>query len=150
MIWYDGRHWQKLSGVCDNIYEQRLQVTLPPDGAARSEPLVSIGNPQAATIVFLNTDGTGAWRVGCDIWGASEILEGDLFRPTSRTMDLTVVLDRINHRVRVLNGDAPLLDVAAQPHDMANLPVHLGENPFGGSFASAKFNGSINPLPARN
>lgn len=147
LLWHDGRKWRLLSGVCDEILERDLEVTLPAADVPSSEPLLAVGQPGRATLLSLRCLGPGEWAASCEIWGRLYRLGSPFSPPADRILRLHLVIDRINGEISVERGGAALVDLHELAHPIAGLQAHVGANPFGGSYTSERFTGQIRELP---
>lgn len=146
---FDGQFWRLVEGACDEIVRVNVKVTLPPDDRPTAEPLLSVGVPGAATILILRSDGTGMWEPACDLYG-KVFRRGVAFRPESRTFQLTLTIDHLNGLIQISQGQKRLLDYRHFPYPVAGYPIHIGENPFGGSYSNPTNRGRVvvvDPLP---
>jgi hypothetical protein len=106
------------------------------------QPLLSVGRPAEANILFLYPDKNDSWLVACDVWGSPlQAAAGLAYRDGPIRLDIT--LDREEGKITCrIDNQAPVV-LSVSPFPSIGLPAYVGTNHFGGSWACSDFAGTI-------
>lgn len=142
----------------------RVKFKLPGTSAGIPEPLLTVGKPENASIVYIRLISRARARVGVAFWGLPAI-ESDIFRLPAMDAEIEVTfflpalfapigdaawggipasLQEIRKKRFYILVDNVVrlkgpIDYPQPPHS----PVYVGENPVGGSYVTDRFSGTV-------
>lgn len=141
-----------------------LVVRLPGTSAGIEEPLVTVGRPGKATLVFIRLLADSKARVGIEFWGVNAV-EGAPFKLSRADAQITLTISfpalfpgfgapewqmvpepeqrRLLSQYVVAVDGVVRLKGSANYDEPPGSPVYIGKNPLGGSFVSDVFSGTL-------
>jgi hypothetical protein len=122
-----------------------LDLKFSPQPRDTAEPLVVIGKPGTASVVFARHDGAGNVRISFNQWGSGELPESEpIAADPNRTYRVEVSADARAHTVAVgVDGKEVLRVSPWNTMPVYNDEVHLLKNPPGGTVVGAAFTGAV-------
>lgn len=142
----------------------KVKFKLPGTSAGIPEPLLTVGKPENASIVYIRLINRARAKVGVQFWGVPPI-EGDIFNLSAMDAEIEVTFflpalfapigdpawggmppslqDIRKRRFYILVNNVVRAKGAIDYPQPAHAPVYVGENPVGGSYVTDRFSGSV-------
>ena len=133
-----------------------LRLTLPRENTGTCAPLITTGQTDAGTLLYVRYTGPETVVLGYDSWAVGGPESPEIRIVPGQAEELRVSLPgftaptRVDRKARgrllVVHAGRTVLDSEVHYHGRTPDAVHFGENPIGGSITNTRFKGRITTL----
>ena len=137
-----------------------LRLTLPRENTGTCAPLITTGQTDAGTLLYVRYTGPETVVLGYDSWAVGGPESPEIRIVPGQAEELRVSLPgftaptRVDRKARgrllVVHAGRTVLDSEVHYHGRTPDAVHFGENPIGGSITNTRFKVGSQRWPARS